>query len=144
MNLRAIETASELWQRFNRCEWDSAKELLAENFEAYWPQSGERIMGPSNFIELNRQYPGAHKIEVCNCQYGYDEKKSSHLVTTQVFIETAMPNGNKGKLYALSFFTINEEFLITSAKEFWAECYEPPEWRRHLVLPRDLELPPTS
>lgn len=112
---------------------DSARKLLAEDFEADWPQSMERIVGPDNFIELNRKYPGSHKIEILNAHSRYDRWEHVYHVTTEVYIESKMPDGKEMKLFAISFFEVSSDDLIVSATEYWADTYEPPEWRKELV-----------
>ena len=69
-NARGI--AVKFWNHFHCKAWDQAKQLLTEDFEAYWPQSREKIVGRDNFIELNRIYSGDHKIEVQNVRSEYD------------------------------------------------------------------------
>ena len=51
------------WQLLSEQQWDLALGLLHPNFQATWPQSREK-MTANNFIEVNRNYPGNHKIEV--------------------------------------------------------------------------------
>ncbi len=116
-----------------RFAWDSARKLLSEDFEAHRPQSKEKIIGPVNFIELNRRYPGTHKIEILNVRNEYDRWDHVHHVVTEVYIESKMPDGKEMKLFAISFFEVNSDDLITSATEYWADTYEAPDWRKDLV-----------
>ena len=37
------------------------------------------------------------------------------------------------EMYAVSFFTGDEEGRITTVTDFWPEAYEPPPGREHLV-----------
>ena len=69
-----IRIPVQLWHFFNERRWDEAKALLAEDFEGYWPQSIEKIVGRNNFIEVNRQHPGTHKIEILNTHFGLKER----------------------------------------------------------------------
>jgi ketosteroid isomerase-like protein len=131
-NEEAIETAVGLWNLFNERKWDEARELLDDDFEATWPQSNEVIKGPDNFIELNRKYPGTHKIQVTDTRHSYDKWDHVDHVITEAFIESTTPEGKEVRLFAISFFEI-QEGKIMNAKEFWAETYPAPEWRRHLV-----------
>ena len=54
----ARELAVELWRLFDAGRFRDALPLLAEDFEARWPNTRERIRGPENFIALNENYPG--------------------------------------------------------------------------------------
>ena len=44
-NDEASGVAKKLWEYFNDQEWDLARKLLSEDFEAYWPQTKETIVG---------------------------------------------------------------------------------------------------
>jgi hypothetical protein len=129
----ATKTCCELWRLFNAREWDKARKLLSNDFEAYWPQSREKIVGRNNFIELNRRYPGDHKIQILDSMCEYDEWDKEFAVSTQVYIESKMPDGKEMKLYAASFFELNLDGQIKSATEYWGDTYEPPDWRKDLV-----------
>jgi hypothetical protein len=123
-----------LWHLFNERRWDETKELLSpDEFEAYWPQTKEKIVGRDNFIEVNRRYPGEHKIEFVDSHYVYDRWDHTYKVTTQVYIESKMPDGSEMKLYAVSIWDLDHEGVITGALECWADCSEPPVWRKDLA-----------
>ncbi len=126
------ELPIKFWDHFNNREWDLAGSLLSENFEAVWPQSREKIVGPKNFIEVNRTYPGTHKIEILNSRQNYESREHVRQVTTEVFIESKMPDGKEMKLFAISFFEVSDDKIL-SIKEYWADTYPAPEWRSHLV-----------
>lgn len=128
----SIALACQLWRYMGERKWDEAKALLSPDFGATWPQSRERIVGPDNFIGLNRDYPGHHEIQIVNHQYSYDRWERVHHVTTQVLIKSCMPDGKRLELYGISFFKIQDD-KIRSAVEYWAETYPSPEWRRRYV-----------
>ncbi len=131
-NKSAVQVAHELWRCFGERRWDDARKLLADDFEADWPQSREKIVGPDNFIGLNRDYPGVHEIRSIAHQHSYDCWDHADHVTTQVSIKSHMPDGKKLDLFAISFFEIRDD-LIFSAVEYWADTYPAPEWRRKYV-----------
>lgn len=133
MREEAIGIVSKLWQHFNLREWDDARKLLADGFEAHWPQSREKIVGAENFIAINRQYPGKGSIQVEGTRWGYDPQKQVHQVTTRVRIRWEKEVGGQEELFAISFFELNGELRITKAVEYWAETYPAPEWRRKYV-----------
>ena len=60
----AQELAIELWRLFDASRFRDALPLLAEDFEAHWPNTRERIRGPENFIALNESYPGVWRCTV--------------------------------------------------------------------------------
>lgn len=53
-------------------------------------------------------------------------------VVTEVFIESKSPEGKELKLFAISFFEIQED-KIMRLREYWADTYPAPQWRQHLV-----------
>lgn len=136
----AYEIISNFWNYLSTQKWDELKRLLADNFEAAWPQSRE-TMSADGFIEVNRNYPGSHKIEVGNMNHEYDSWDHSSEVISQTFIESKMPDGKTLEVYAISFFKIehdeNGEKKITNLIEYWADTYPPPEWRRKWVTLSD-------
>jgi len=129
----AVHVAYDLWRCFGAGKWDDARVLLSDEFEAYWPQSREKFVGPDCFIEMNKNYPGTHEIQPQNDHYSYDRWEHEHHVVTEVLIKSTMPDGKKMELYAISFFEIDWEYKIKSAVEYWAESCSAPEWRRKYV-----------
>lgn len=124
------------WKYLATQKWDQLNELLAEDFEASWPQSRE-TMNANGFIEVNKNYPGSHKIEVANMNHEYDVWDHSSEVITQTYIKSKMPDGKTLEVYAVSFFKIehdeNGEKKITELIEYWADTYPAPEWRSKWV-----------
>lgn len=118
---RAQATCIKLWTFFNDRKWDEAKNLLSEEFEAFWPKSKEKIIGPNNFIELNRRYPGTHEIKVLNNMYEWDQWEQTFSVSTQVSIHSKLPDNEELNLFAISFFELDHEGLIKSATEYWGD-----------------------
>ncbi len=120
-----------LWRYINEKKWSEARELLADDFEAIWPQSREK-MNAEGFIEVNKNYPGTHKIQVENSNSEYDRWDHRSNVITQTHVESQMPDGKKLEFFALSFFEV-EDAKIISLVEYWAETYPAPEWRKQWV-----------
>lgn len=129
----ATRVCFDLWDCISTRNWESARKLLSDDFEAHWPQSQEILPSPEAYIEVNRTYPGEHKIQFLNSMCEYDQWELSFSVSTQVQIESKMPDGRELKLFAISFFEVDSEGLISSATEYWAETYIPPVWRQHFV-----------
>lgn len=110
------------WQLFSEQKWDLAGELLHKDFVAIWPQSRERIIGVKNFIDVNRFYPGNHKITVVHIF------EIDHRVLTTVWIEADTGQ----KTFANSIFESQDGKLL-KVEEYWAEPYPAPEWRKQWV-----------
>lgn len=117
-----IEMVRKFWAFFSEQKWDEAALLLHPDFSATWPQSKERIIGPQNFISVNRYYPGNHEIEVLHAF------AVGNQVLTTVWIEADTGQ----KTYANSIFMFKDG-LIFGAEEYWAEPTPAPEWRKPWV-----------
>ena len=50
--------AESLWKALGAGDWDTAGSLVHDDFVQEWPQSGERIVGRENALEINRNFPG--------------------------------------------------------------------------------------
>jgi ketosteroid isomerase-like protein len=127
----SVEIACNLWHFFNEMKWDEARELLDDNLEVYWNQSREKIIGADNFIKLNSNYPGTHKIQVLNSNHSYDRWDKVDKVVTQTQIKSTI-EGKELELFAISLFDIRDNKII-SAVEYWADSYPAPEWRKQYV-----------
>jgi hypothetical protein len=114
MNTAAEDLVRALWRAFDDVRFEDVRPLLAENFVAEWPQTDERIVGPSNFIALNTNYPGKWRCTLLDLLADGDR------IVTQVKI-----SDGDTTLYALSFFTI-EAGRISHAREYFADVMEPP------------------
>ena len=131
-NKEDIEIASKFWRCISEQKWNEARQMLSEDFEAYWPQSKEKIVGADNFSAVNSNYPGTHKIEFLNHTSSYDVWDHSTTVITEVYIESKMPDGKEMKLFAISTFVIMDRKIV-SLREYWADTYPAPEWRKQWV-----------
>jgi ketosteroid isomerase-like protein len=116
-----IDLVKTFWQLFSEQEWDAASELLHTNFQALWPQSREK-MSAKNFIEVNRNYPGNHKVKVVHI-FKIEDK-----VLTTVWIEADTGQ----KTFANSIFDIQDDKILR-VEEYWAEPYAAPENRKQWV-----------
>ncbi len=76
-----IEIAIQHWDYLGDQKWEEVRGLLLDDFEAFWPQSKEK-MDADGFIEINRNYPGTHKIQVLNHTHEYDNWEHRSKVIT--------------------------------------------------------------
>jgi hypothetical protein len=111
------------WKFFSDQKWNEAKSILTDDFIAEWPQSRECMRGQDNFVNVNRHYPGNHKIRVIHAH-----DIAPNQVVTTVWIEADTGQ----KTFANSYFTISEG-KIQKMEEYWAEPYSAPEWRKQWV-----------
>lgn len=129
---QASETVRAYWAALAEQNWDKLRTLFAEEFEAYWPQSKELFKSADAFIEMNRTYPGRHKFQFYNSTHSYDQWEHHDYYVSEVQITSEMPDGKTMNLFAVSHFEI-EDGLIVSMREYWADCYPAPEWRKKYV-----------
>jgi SnoaL-like protein len=156
------EVVRRLWELFEAREWEQAGELLADDFVADWLQTGERIRGRENYIELNRNYPGDWSITVKRVLAEGDVVASEIVVTepaagtfhAAIFFEfrdaeasLAMPLRGRGS-FALAAVLRRIKVLlqrkrttaepkIARATEYWIDppSGPPPAWRSQWVEP---------
>lgn len=117
-----LDLIGNFWRLFSDQKWEEAKRLLHAEFIAVWPQSKERIVGPQNFIDVNRFYPGNHRIDLVHA-HELDGK-----VITTVWIEADTGQ----KTFANSYFDFKDGKIVR-AEEYWAAPYAAPEWRKKWV-----------
>ena len=55
MNPKEVVLA--FWNAAESNDFHKASKWLSEDFECYWPQSRELIVGRVNFTEINTNYP---------------------------------------------------------------------------------------
>lgn len=55
--MEAKEVVLAYWQAMKSNDFAKASEWLSLDFEGFWPQSGELIVGRENFIAINIDYP---------------------------------------------------------------------------------------
>ncbi len=114
----ARDLATELWRLFDAGLFRDALPLFAEDFEAHWPNTRERIRGPENFIALNENYPGVSRCSVRRIE------ESSGGVVTVTEISTEVGN-DRVALFAVSFFSVRDG-RIAAAEEYFSENGSPP------------------
>ena len=122
-----------LWQLFEARDWQAAGQQLHDDFEAFWPHTGEVFRGRDNFIAVNENFPpiGDWHIGVKSII------ASGDMVVTEVVVKH-----DYGLSYAASFFELKDG-RIHRLTEYWVEAgsEEPPEWRAQWV--ERVERPPT-
>ncbi len=121
MNSKEVVLA--FWDAMKTNDFAKASEWLSSDFEGFWPQSGELIVGRDNFTAINSYYPAngtwefvVHSI-VCD----------GETVVTDVSITDSVQ-----KARATTFHTV-ENGLIRKQKEFWPDPMEAQEWRSKWV-----------
>ena len=112
--MAAKASVTALWQLLDRRRFEDTRPFLAEDFVAEWPQTRERIVGPENFIQLNRAYPGEWRCHLKDIVVDGD----------RAVTEVEITDGTR-VVHAASFFTLRDG-KIAKAREFFADPGDPP------------------
>ena len=117
------EIVNEFWHLMSTNDFYSVAAVLSPNFVMEWPQTRERICGAENFARMNAEYPahGQWQFTINRLVDGEAEAVSDVSVTDGV--QSAR---------VISFFTVDQDKILRLV-EFWADPYEPPANRAHLV-----------
>ncbi|HFG1933558.1 TPA: nuclear transport factor 2 family protein [Vibrio cholerae] len=111
------------WNAMKTNDFAKACEWLSLDFEGFWPQSGELILGRENFVAINAHYPA-------NGHWLFD----IHSVVCEgdsVVTDVSITDGVQ-KARAITFHTV-ENGLIIKQKEFWPDEMLPQAWRAQWV-----------
>ncbi len=123
MSSEAKGVVTKFWETMQTNDFLAASELLAPNYELYWPQSSEKISGRANFVAVNRNYPA-------NGPWRFTLNKilgDGNEVVTDVSVTDGVVAAR-----ALTFSTV-ENGLIVKQVEYWPDPFEPAAWRRAWV-----------
>lgn len=111
------------WDAMKSNDFAQVGQWLSDDFECFWPQSGELIVGRDNFIAINSFYPAngrwlfdIHSI-VCD----------GDTVVTDVSVTDGVEQAR-----AITFHTIDNG-LICHQKEFWPDPMQAQSWRAKWV-----------
>ncbi|EOU2461678.1 nuclear transport factor 2 family protein [Vibrio navarrensis] len=121
--MEAKEVVLAFWQAMKSNNFAKASEWLSVDFEGFWPQSRELIVGRENFTAINSYYPanGAWRFDI------HSVVGDGATVVTDVSITDGVQ-----KARAITFHTVKNG-LICKQKEFWPEPMPAPEWRAQWV-----------
>lgn len=121
--MSAKEVVIAFWKATGSNDFYKASEWLSEDFECYWPQSSELIVGRTNFAEINTNYPAK---DTWRFHINSIISEGNHVVS-----DVNVTDGTVSAR-AITFHTV-ENGLITRQTEFWPDSFEAPEWRRRWV-----------
>jgi limonene-1,2-epoxide hydrolase len=107
------------WAAMQRNDWDGAAALLADDAVLAWPQSGERVRGPADFVAVNRHYPsaGAWRFEVRRIVAEASAAASEVTVTDGARRDRAV-----------TFFEVDDGRIVRMV-EFWPDPFPAAAWR---------------
>jgi limonene-1,2-epoxide hydrolase len=111
----------QFWVMIEKQDWEAASAFIADDAVQEWPQSGERIRGRENIIEINRNYPGLPKMTPRRTLARGDI----------VVSETVLDYG--GQVYnGVSIFEFKDDKIVKET-DYFATPFEAPRWRAQWV-----------
>lgn len=119
----AKQVAEGFWKALSSNDWDGAAALTHDDYVQEWPQSGERIVGKVNALEINKNFPGGlPKMEFRRTLADGD------LATVEVTLTYA-----DGSVYqGVSILEVRDG-KIAKETDYFAEPFAAPEWRAQWV-----------
>ncbi|MFB2874813.1 nuclear transport factor 2 family protein [Aeromonas jandaei] len=123
--MKPVAVVEAYWQAMQSNDFARAARWLGDEFVCDWPQSGERILGRCNFVEINRRYPaaGPWSFTIVRLLAQGDE------VVSEVQITDGVVHAR-----AITFHRVEGDRIVQQT-EYWPEQYESPAWRRAWVSP---------
>jgi hypothetical protein len=115
------KTVETYWSAAESRDWTAFAATLAEDVIYELPQTRERIRGRERYVRFNREYPGDWHVRTERTVADGDQ------VVTWIHMTVGLE-----EMYAIVFFTGDDEGRITTVTDFWPEPYEPPAGRDHL------------
>lgn len=111
------------WSAMATNDFVKASQWLSPDFEGFWPQSREKIIGRDNFSAINSNYPveGKWKFEI------HSIVNENSTVVTDVKVSDKVQSAR-----VITFHTV-ENGLITKQTEFWPSAMIAQAWRTKWV-----------
>lgn len=125
--MQAEAIVREFWRLMETNDFQSVKQVLADDLVVEWPQSKERIRGAENFARMNAEYPAHGRWRFRINQLVADRNR----VVTQVSVTDGTQSAEP-----ISFFTVAGGKIV-HLLEYWPEAFAPADNRRHLVEPME-------
>ena len=138
-------TNEEIVQRYVEASAANDQEALGRirhrDWQAMWPQSGERVVGHRNFTEIAHQYPGGKPQITLDRLVGSEDR---WVVTPGNTVARIAGSGDfwwgewrmtypDGKAYQCVTLIEMRDGQIWRETVYWAEPFEAPDWRRAFV-----------
>jgi hypothetical protein len=113
------------WSAFARHDLETAASLLSNGFEQRWPQSGEQIHGPDNWLAMASSHPNFPNSRVVAI-YG----EGAWWVAELVF-----DYGDGSPPYQVAAIHRVAHGVIEGTTEFFGTPFDPAEWRKGITDP---------
>lgn len=121
--MEARQVVLNFWEQMQNNDWVGASMLLSESFVGFWPQSGEKIIGRDNFVNVNGNYPASGRWQF--------DLNSIVAENNVVVTDVSITDGDV-QARAITFSTVIDG-LIAKQTEFWPDPMPAAAWRRQWV-----------
>jgi len=115
----AASVGEALWNAFAAEDWSTATDLLHEDFVQEWPQSGERIVGREDALEINRNFPGGLPRMTFRRTTGNDRL---------AVIETELRYADGSTYHGVSVIEVRDG-KVEKETDYFAQPFKAPAWR---------------
>ena len=115
-----LQIVRDLWSTMDEQNWDRLASYFSENAAIYWPNTRE-VFNVTQFVMINKEYPGSWKITVDRLIETKDQIIS--------VVKVSMENHS---FHAVSFFNFDAK-KINQVVEYWGEDGLPPNWRAEVL-----------
>jgi hypothetical protein len=141
----ASTTNEDMVREYTRASASSDFGLLGTlrhpEWQALWPQSGERVVGHACWAEIAQNYPGGHPKISLGRLVGSEDR---WVVTPGNTVTRIAGSGDfwwgewrmtypDGKVYQCVTLIEMRDGLIWRETVYWAEPFDAPDWRRPYV-----------
>ena len=116
------QTVEQMYRLMEKQDWNGLQEYFDQDFIQEWPQSGERIRGFANSMEINQAYPGYPNMKTRRIT------ASGDLVTAEV----TLTYPEAGTYHGVSIFEFRDGKIVRET-DYFAQPFEAPEWRSKWV-----------
>ncbi len=120
------ELVSAFWAAMQANDWRKAATYLAPDSVIDWPCSGERIVGRSDYAELQARYP------TNTGRWSFDVHRL--VVDEDVVVSEVTVTDGEQSARVIAFSEI-EDGQIARQVEYWPASYDPPPGREDLTRP---------
>ena len=118
------DVVSQFWAAMQRNDWAAAAGLLVEDIEVDWPCSGERIVGRTNFVAVQEEYPSTTGRWTFTVHRLVDDGSTT---VSEVTVSDGVQSAR-----VIAFSDVAGVRIVRQV-EYWPTAYEPPADRAHLV-----------
>jgi ketosteroid isomerase-like protein len=121
----AARIGESLWRAIEDGDWDTAADLMHDDYVQEWPQSRERIVGRDNALAVNRNFPGGvPKMAL----------RASRCVGDLAVTEYELTYADGSVYEAVSILEVRDG-KVARETDYFAEPFPAPQWRAQWRAP---------